>query len=174
MNNRPVNAVLAVAAAFVAGALVGGLPSWLAAPPRVHAVSSLVEESFAVCTAFVDEGLEGFFILDFETGDLSGGVLGQSPAKFTRAYRYNVLKDLEIKPGKAKNPRFTLLSGVAAFGGPAGSTLAQSVLYVTDVATGVTATYGIPWSSQAANTPGVAELIPIDVARPRGGGAKVR
>ena len=79
-----------------------------------------------------------------------------------------------FKAGKVKNPRFTLLSGVAAVGGPAGMNMAQSVLYVTDVSTGVTVAYGIPWSSQVADTPGMAELMPLDIAKPRGGGAKVR
>ena len=167
----------AVATAWTAVALLAGgiaIGPWFRAPQPVHAVSSLVEESFAVCTAYIDDGIEGFFILDFETGDLSGGVLGQTPLKFTRNYRHNVLKDLDVKAGKVKNPRFTLLSGAAAVGGPVGTNMAQSVLYVTDVSTGVTVAYGIPWNSQLAGTPGMAELVPLDIAKPRGGGAKVR
>jgi hypothetical protein len=174
MHIRSLSGLFVVAAASVAGAIIGGLMLRAAPLPRAHAASSLVEESFAVCTAYIDDGIEGFFVLDFETGDLSGGVLGQTPLKFTRAYRHNVLKDLDIKAGKVKNPRFTLLSGVAAVGGPAGTTMAQSVLYVTDVSTGVTVAYGIPWSSQMAGAPGMSELMPLDIAKPRGGGAKVR
>jgi hypothetical protein len=174
MHIRSLQGLIVVAAASVVGGLVGGLVLRAAPLPRAHAASSLVEESFAVCTAFIDDGIEGFFILDFETGDLSGGVLGQMPLKFTRSYRHNVLKDLDIKAGKVKNPRFTLLSGGAAVGGPAGMNMAQSVLYVTDVSTGVTVAYGIPWNSQGADTPGMAELMPLDIAKPRGGGAKVR
>ena len=52
--------------------------------------------------------------------------------------------------------------------------MAQSVLYVTDVSTGVTVAYGIPWNSQMAAAPGMSELVPLDIAKPRGGGAKVR
>lgn len=174
MRIRSLQTLLVVAAASIFGGLIGSLVLRSASLPRAHAVSSLVEDSFAVCTAFIDEGIEGFFILDFETGDLSGGVLGQTPLKFTRTYRHNVLKDLEIKAGKVKNPRFTLLSGVAAVGGPAGASMAQSVLYVTDISTGVTVAYGIPWTAQLAAAPGMAELVPLDIAKPRGGGAKVR
>jgi len=174
MPMRSLQGLVVVAAASVVGGLVGGLVLRAAPVPRAHAVSSLVEDSFAVCTAYIDDGIEGFFVLDFETGDLSGGVLGQTPLKFTRAYRHNVLKDLDIKAGKVKNPKFMLLSGMAAVGGPAGTTLAQSVLYVTDVSTGVTVAYGIPWSGQMAGTPGMSELMPLDIAKPRGGGAKVR
>ena len=55
--------------------------------------------------------------------------------------------------------------------------MAQSVLYVTDAATGVTVAYGIPWNSQqtaGGGGPLLAELVPLDIARPRGGGAKVQ
>jgi hypothetical protein len=45
------------------------------------------------------------------------------------------------------------------------------VLYVTDVSTGVTVAYGIPWNSQQAAAAGVQELVPLDIAKPRGGGA---
>jgi len=45
------------------------------------------------------------------------------------------------------------------------------VLYVTDVSTGVTAAYAIPWVVQQARVPGRAELVLLDIARPRGGGA---
>ena len=174
MRIRSLQTLAVVAAASVVGGLVGGLALQAMPLQRAHAVSSLVEESFAVCTAFIDDGIEVFFVLDFETGDLSGGVLGQTPLKFTRAYRHNVLKDLDIKAGKVKNPRFTLLSGVAAVGGPVGTNMAQSVLYVTDVSTGVTVAYGIPWNAQSMGTPGMSELMPLDIAKPRGGGAKVR
>ncbi|MFM7108892.1 MAG: hypothetical protein ACKOC8_03750 [Pirellulales bacterium] len=159
---------------LVAGAVVA---PW-AAVPKASAVTSLSHESFAVCTAPVDSNLEGFFILDFETGDLTGGVLNQNTSKFGVAYRYNVLKDLGFKPGKVKNPKFLLVPGQASFGGGGGNRFAPSVLYVTDAATGVTVAYGIPWSSQQApgggGGPVVSELVPLDIARPRGGGAKVQ
>ena len=47
--------------------------------------------------------------------------------------------------------------------------MALSVLYVTDAATGVTVAYGIPTGGKpgAATT---AALVPLDIARPRGGG----
>ena len=67
-----------------------------------------------------------------------------------------------------KNPKFLLVSGLADM--PVGGNMkfAQSVLYVTDSSTGTTVAYGIPWNEQQV----VAELVPLDVARPRGGGAK--
>ncbi|MFM7245403.1 MAG: hypothetical protein ACKO40_14695 [Planctomycetaceae bacterium] len=162
----------------LAGGAAGILFSTAVAPPaRVTATTSLSQESFAVCTALIDGSLEGIFILDFETGDLTGGVLNQNTSKFGVSYRTNVLKDLGFKPGKVKNPKFLLVPGLASFAGAAGSRMAQSVLYVTDAATGVTVAYGIPWNAQqtaAAGGPMNSELVPLDIARPRGGGAKVQ
>ncbi len=164
--------VMAATAAGLLG-LGGMIGAWLAGAvlptPRVQAVSAVADESFATCTAPIDGVNEGFFILDFETGDLSGGVLNPATSKFVRSYRYNVLKDLGFKAGRVKKPRFLLVSGVTGFAGPASNQLGGSVLYVTDVSTGVTVAYGIPWNSQQAARAGVAERGPLDIARPRGG-----
>lgn len=162
---------LALVAAFGAGLFVGrGGPPAMSLPVA-RAMSSLMDESFAVCTTSMDGVTEGFFLLDFETGDLTGGVLHPNSAKFTVAYRHNVLKDLGFKPGQVKNPRFLMVPGRIAFTGTAGNRAAQSVIYVTDAATGVTVAYGIPWSSQQSvgGRAGVSELNPLDIAKPRGG-----
>lgn len=163
---------LTVFVAFAAGLIAGRLGP-TGSLPRAHAMSSLADESFAVCTTPVDMNTEGVFILDFETGDLTGGVLNQNTAKFTTSYRHNVLKDLGFKPGQVKEPRFLIVPGRATFSGNSGNRLAQSVLYVTDASTGVTVAYGIPWTAQQSNaaTPMMAELVPLDIARPRGGAA---
>ena len=157
----------------VAGGMVLGGRWWGASEqlPRVFAVTSQSDESFAVCTVPLDVGVEGFFMLDFETGDLSGGVLNPTTAQFAAAYKHNVLKDLGFKAGQAKNPKFLLVSGVAE---PRRGTvpLASSVLYVTDSSTGTTAAYGIPWNAQ--QTQMVSPLVMLDIARPRGGGAKAK
>jgi hypothetical protein len=161
-----------VVAAFAAGAFVGrdGSPLPL---PRAQAMTALSDESFAVCTTSIDGNVDGFFILDFQTGDLTGGVLNQNTAKFTTSYRHNVLKDLGFKPGQVKEPRFLIVPGRASFTGNQGNRMAQSVLYVSDVSTGVTVAYGIPWSPQQSTSPKpvMAELLPLDIARPRGGAA---
>jgi hypothetical protein len=154
------------------GIVIGGwLPSVRPLPPA-FAVTSQADASFAVCTAPLDIGVEGFFVLDFMTGELSGGVLGQN-SKFAGGYKHNVLKDLDFKPGQAKNPKFLLVSGMVD-GVRRRAGFAQSVLYVTDTDTGTTAAYAIPWTQQRAQsgTPFVEGLDLLDVARPRGGGAK--
>lgn len=162
-----------VAATFAAGVIVG----WCARPratSRVFAATAASDESFAACTAPIDDGFEGLFLLDFETGDLTGGVLNRSTAKFTTTYRHNVLKDLDFKAGKVKSPRFLLTTGQAEFVGNAGTNVARSVLYVTDATTGVTVAYAIPWNAQQAAAGGAAaaQFLPLDRAAPRGGKIK--
>ncbi len=160
------------ASTLVCGIVIGA--SLCRVPQKVFAVAALTEDSFAVCTAPMDNSVEGFFMLDFETGDLSGGVLNQNTSKFTVGYRHNVLKDLGFKAGKVKNPKFLLVSGQISFAGAANNKLAQSVLYVTDASTGVTAAYGVPWSTVQGpgNGPSMLDLVPLDVVKPRGGGDK--
>jgi hypothetical protein len=156
-----------VAVGAVLGLMLGRL--WL--PERVQALTSLADESFAVCTVPLG-GVEGFFILDFETGDLSGGVINPATGRFSGAYKHNVLQDLGFKAGQAKNPRFLLVAGAAELQTGGNNQFAPSVLYVTDSSTGVTAAYGIPFNPQQAAGMFPAKFELLDVARPRGGGAK--
>jgi hypothetical protein len=175
-GNAQVFGWLACAAAlFAAGVVVGVAVAPHSPLPKVLAATSLADDSFAVCTVPINGAIEGLFMLDFETGDLSGGILNPNsvPPRFSGSYKHNVLKDLGFKAGQAKNPKFLLVSGLADM--PAGGNMqfARSVLYVTDSSTGTTVAYGIPWNEQQAGAaPFVAELVPLDVARPRGGGAK--
>ena len=142
--------------------------------PVVQAMTAMTDENFAVCTAPLAGGLgggvEGFFLLDFLTGDLSGGVLNPATSTFGVSYRHNVLTDLGFQPGQAKDPRFLLIAGQADL--RRGRTqLAPSVLYVTDCSSGATVAYGIPYSAQKSGAPvGPLPLVPLDVAQPRGGG----
>lgn len=158
---------------LVAGILIGS--HWLPAPlnsqqrlPVAHTISASSDEAFAVCTAPIDGTNEGFFVLDFQTGDLSGGVLSQATGTFSGAYRCNVLSDLGFEPGAAKQPRFLLVSGMSSLRRSQAGPLGQSVLYVTDSSTGRTAAYGIPWNSQQAQKGFALDLVLLDIANPRG------
>jgi hypothetical protein len=142
--------------------------------PVVQAMTAMTDENFAVCTATLSGGLgggtEGFFLLDFLTGDLSGGVLNPTTSTFGVSYRHNVLADLGFQPGQAKDPRFLLIAGQADLR-RGRAPLAPTVLYVTDCSSGTTVAYGIPFSAQKSGVPvGPMPLVPLDVARPRGGG----
>lgn len=174
-SRRPgIAPILVLVLAFVAGAAVGAWTAGRLPAPVAAATAVSSDEGFAVCTAPLDDGVEGLFLLDFETGDLTGGVLNRTTAKFSTGYRWNVLKDLDFKAGRVKSPRFILTTGLADFAGNAGLNMARSVLYVTDPTTGVTVAYAIPWNNQqaAAGVPAALQLVPLDKATPRGGKAK--
>lgn len=167
--------IASLAGAFFLGAFMSGDSDQIIGFPVAKAMSAISSDTFAACTAPMDNSTDGFFLLDFETGDLTGGVLHQNTAKFAVAYRSNVLKDLDFKVGGA--PKFLMVPGRMLFGGAASNRMAQSVLYITDASTGVSVAYGIPWSNQQG--PGgrngvVAEFQKLDVARPRGGAAQAR
>ena len=167
--------MLAVAACL--GGVIGvavGRSSQRPIVPVVQAMTAMTDENFAVCTATLAGGLgggtEGFFLLDFLTGDLSGGVLNAATSTFGVTYRHNVLADLGFQPGQAKDPRFLLVAGQADLR-RGRAPLAPTVLYVTDCSSGTTVAYGIPYSAQKTGGPvGPLPLVPLDVARPRGGG----
>jgi hypothetical protein len=148
---------------LAAGIAVG----WGLAPrrdlPQAFAITSQADDTFAICTAPID----------MANGDLTGGVLNAGSGMFATSYKWNVLGDLGFQPGQAKNPRFLLVAGSAELRpNPrlGRRQLAPSVIYVTDCTTGATAAYGIPWAPQQSNAaaPVMSELIPLDVARPRG------
>jgi hypothetical protein len=166
-----------LAVAVCLGAVVGlaiGRRSRRPVVPVVQAMTAVTDDNFAVCTAMLAGGLgggtEGFFLLDFLTGDISGGVLNPATSTFGVSYRHNVLADLGFEPGQAKEPRFLLVAGQADLR-RGRAPLAPTVLYVTDCSSGTTVAYGIPYSAQKTGGPvGPLPLVPLDVARPRGGG----
>lgn len=160
--------VAATIGAWVGSRWFAETPSVWQGMPSVHAVSANSDEAFAVCTAPIDGSTEGFFVLDFQTGDLSGGVLNQATGTFTGSYRCNVLADLGFEPGAAKQPRFLLVSGMSNLRRSQAGPLGQSVLYVTDSSTGRTAAYGVPYNAQQAQKGFASELVLLDVANPRG------
>ena len=78
-----------LALGLLLGLMIGGL--WPDTP--LHAVATDRGEDFAICTGFVDDGVEAIYFLDFLTGVLRAGVLSnvpQSPYAFQALYEANV------------------------------------------------------------------------------------
>ena len=152
---------------FTVGYMVGSVVPWQNEAPKqypvIHAMTSQAYDSFAVCTVPISNGLDGFFILDFLTGDLSGGVINPMTSKFSATFRHSVLNDLGFQPDRDKNPKFLLVAGQAEKLRNPSARLAPAALYVTNCASGVTVAYGIPLANQIG-----ARLVPLDVAKPRG------
>ena len=164
---RPLYLLAGFVLVFTVGYMVGSfIPEQNVSPkqfPVIHAMTSQVDDSFAVCTVPISNGLDGFFILDFLTGDLSGGVINPMTSKFSATFQHSVLDDLGFQPGQDKNPKFLLVAGQAEKLRNPSVRLAPAALYVTNCVSGVTVAYGIPLANQLG-----ARLVPLDVAKPRG------
>jgi hypothetical protein len=148
-----------LAAGVIVGLVLGGL--WPDSP--AHAVATAQIESFAVCTAPIDDEGEGIFFLDYLTGDLKGATLSPNNGKFAAFFQANVTADLGIDPSKA--PKYLLVSGVNNFRRAAGGPqFGSSTIYVAELTSGKVVAYGIPWQRNArnANAPIQANLMLLD------------
>ena len=141
--------------------------SWL--PETVlHAAGATQNDAFAIASGPVDEDVEGFFVLDFLTGELQCAVISRVNGKFSSLFHRNVVQDLGIDP--AKRPTYLMTTGQINF--PRGAAAARpgnSIVYVLDTTSGNYAAYGIPWRREFSST-GRAQAAPmtlLDVGRAR-------
>lgn len=105
--------------------------------------------TMAIATGPIQDGVEGFFVLDFITGELTCSVLNPRSGQMGGAYRANVVNDLGVEQGK--QPQYLLVTGAANFRTQGGNLIpAESVVYVADANTGRYVAYWLPWNRQAA------------------------
>ncbi len=105
-------------------------------------------DTMALATGPIDNGVEGLFILDFITGELTCRVVNPRDGTMAAAYAANVVAELGIEQGK--RPKYLMVTGAANFRTQGGSiTPAQSVVYVADANTGNYVAYWLPWNRQA-------------------------
>lgn len=104
--------------------------------------------TMALATGPIDKGVEGLFILDFITGELTCRVVNPRSGKMAGAYIANVAADLGVEQGK--QPKYLMVTGAANFRSQ-GATIApaQSIVYVADANTGRYVAYWLPWNRQA-------------------------
>lgn len=158
-NSRLLWLILGLAAGLVVGLNVAG--AWPQVP--LHAVATHGQDNFAICTAPMDEDVEGLFVLDSVTGDLKAAVLNVQTRRFNTLFEYNVVGDFQGQ--HVKNPHYRIVSGVANIRQvvTAGQ-LARSVIYVAESASGQVVAYGVPWlpGRAAAVVPYKGTLLPLD------------
>jgi len=153
---------------LAAGLAVGWLVHSLWSETPLDAVATDRHENFAVATGPLDEDVEAFYFLDSATGDLMASVLSTQSGKFNSFYKYNILNDLGVDPGK--NPRFLIVTGVADIRrGSARIRPGRSIVYVAELTTGKVGAYAIPWARERHNAgqPFVGTFVPLDVTRMR-------
>jgi hypothetical protein len=146
-------------AGLVVGLNIAGL--WPQVP--LHAVATHGQENFAICTAPMDEDIEGIFVLDDITGDLKAATLNTQTRRFNTFFEYNVVQDLATP--NTKNPHYRIVGGVAGLrANVAAGQLGRSVIYVAEVTSGQVVAYGVPWVPGRASgaMPIKATLLPLD------------
>jgi hypothetical protein len=119
-------------------------------PELLQANSTHGTSTMAICTAPIDEEVDGFFALDYLTGDLKGWVFNPRNGSFGGLFLTNISQYLG-PPGK--NAEYLLVSGRISPPASGSSTRAASmVLYVVDVRGGGFAAFSVPWDRTMRNT----------------------
>lgn len=125
------------------GMLIGSLaavrsqPSttWPMSETLLHATASHSAETLAMATGWIEQDMEGVFMLDYLTGELQCWVLSSRTAQFVAVFKHNVIADLGVQQGK--KPAYVMVTGQAQFLRGAGEVApANCVLYVADGNTG--------------------------------------
>lgn len=115
-------------------------------------------DSMAVATGLINEDMEGVFFIDFNTGDLQCLVFYPRNGAFGAQFYTNVRAQLG---GAGKNLKYLIATGFAAQRATtAGARPGSSLVYVTDINTGLFAAYTVPWDRNAEAT-GRAQVGPL-------------
>lgn len=143
----------------IAGCGLLGIGIWIGKGPtsKVELPPELLKASathgtttMAVCTAPIDEEVDGFFALDYLTGDLKGWVFNPRTGAYGGLFLTNISQFLG-PPGK--NSEYLLVSG--RISPPASGSTARAasmVLYVVDVRGGQFAAFSVPWDRSVRNS----------------------
>ena len=148
---------LMLAIGLIVGAGVGALVASKLSTPRLELPATLLNatatdssDTMSLATGPVAEGIEGLFILDFITGELTCSVLNPRTGALGGAFSANVVADLGVEQGK--QPKYIMVTGQAQFRVQGGNIRpAESVVYVADSNTGHWVAYWLPWNRQAAS-----------------------
>ncbi len=145
-----------LAAGLMLGCIGGGVVAYQFKTPQLQLPQTLLNATathggttMAIATGPIDEGVEGFFVLDFITGELTCSVLNPRNGAMGGAYRTNVVEHLGVEQGK--QPQYLMVTGAANFRTTGGNVRpAQSVVYVADANTGRYVGFWLPWNRAAA------------------------
>ena len=137
---------------ILSGILVGALLSFLLPAEPLHAVATSGQDSFLLATGWLDSNLEGVYFLDGLTGVLKGAALNINTGTFTTVFETNVLADLKLETTKA--PKFLMVTGQANLRrGPTMFQPGESVIYVTEINSGVQGVYAVRWNIGRSTQP---------------------
>jgi hypothetical protein len=114
-------------------------------PLRLQADSAARGKSISLATGWIDESVEGIYILDHLTGNLQCWVLSPRTGKISGIYTANVNVGLEADRAGEKD--YVMSTGLFNFtGGAAGQKIpARSVVYVAEGNSGNVAAFGLQY-----------------------------
>jgi hypothetical protein len=127
--------------------------------PLIYGATAASSDSMAAATGRISEDSEGIFFLDFNTGDLQCMVYYPRMGGMGAHYYANVLPALG---GGGKNAKYLLVTGDMNTTVATGNTRpGGSLVYVTDVNSGMFAAYAVPWnrSQESAGRPQSGQLV---------------
>jgi hypothetical protein len=167
MPRRPFRLGLAVGllvgmSVFTGVVLTLQLGSWLGWETPLEAVASTGGDTMAIATGPISEGVEGLFVLDFVTGQLTCQILNPRSGQLGGVYTRNVAGDLGIQQGK--QPRYLLITGALQVRQAISNVRpAESLVYVADEASGRYVAYMLPFNKQLLdmNRPQASQMIPV-------------
>lgn len=141
--------------ATLGGFLVGGFmtgknqaPQMLPIPLAASSADS--SENLAVASGPITDDAEGVFFLDFNTGDLQCLVYYPRAGRFGAHFYTNVRAQLGAS---GKNSKYLMVTGAVANRASFGvSRPGSSLVYVTDLTTGLFAAYAVPFDRNAEAT----------------------
>lgn len=134
---------------LVVGVAVGLCLSYFWPHEPAFAVGTDRSDKFALAIIPVTAVADGVFVLDFLTGRLQGHVLSDKFGKFTHAYYRNVFEDFELPPNA--KPVYTIVGGHTQLSSSGPGTMAQGVVYIGELTTGIVNAYGFQYNE--ANGP---------------------
>ena len=154
---------LLIGLGMLAGAtLTASLNPFAMLESQLHASATHGGDSMAIATGMIDEGVEGVFILDFITGELSCQVLNPRTGSLAGLYKRTVSQDLGVEQGK--QPKYLMVTGALRVRQNVSNVKpAESIVYIADANTGHYVAYLLPWNKAAfnQNVTQANEIIPI-------------
>ena len=95
------NCFLSARAAWLGIGIVIGMVIGVVLPHApLHATATDRQDTFAIATGMVDDGIEAVYMLDFLTGDLRAAVLNPNTRTFSSTFQRNIARRPESRAGQ--------------------------------------------------------------------------
>lgn len=144
---------------LIIGAIFGAAVATVWPHEPLHANSTDRDSKFAMTTCSVSRTVEGVFVLDFLTGQLTGGIVNPRGGKFQYLYKRNVAADFGVNP--SAEPHYAIVCGGADLQNAGSVALGKCVVYVAELSSGRVHGYSFPYRDNNRGA-GVSQLIPLD------------